>query len=349
VKTNLFIQSRSAVLPGFSSEDGSNDSSKITLENGTIRVLEKDFAKYIPASISRRMSSITQWSMYAALDALAQSQYPTPSAIITATGMGCLKETDNFLNQILDESADIYSPTPFIQSTHNAVGGALALHLKNNNYNATFSNRNTSFEDALIDASMQNQECILIGGFEEISNYSLDAIRSLYPVNTTLEEYKNLFSATENGMLIGEGTAFYVMSNEDTPQSRWVIADVSIVANYENKYELDVVIEQQIATLQESFSYDILMTGNNGNKIYDKWYQYIAKKYFESTPNLRYKHLTGESFAASAFGLWYCIDVLENQKPLTEYLYAGEVENRNTILLYNYFEDHHCFITIQKL
>lgn len=51
-------------------------------------------------------------------------------AIITATGLGCLADTEKFMNALMDNREQMLNPTAFIQSTFNTVGAQLALLLK---------------------------------------------------------------------------------------------------------------------------------------------------------------------------------------------------------------------------
>jgi hypothetical protein len=48
-------------------------------------------------------------------------------------------------------------PTPFIQSTHNTIASMVAIKLRNHGYNITYSHGTTSWQDALLDVSMQMQ------------------------------------------------------------------------------------------------------------------------------------------------------------------------------------------------
>ena len=50
---------------------------------------------------------------------------------------------------------NILTPTSFIQSTHNTVGGQIALELQCKGYNFTYVHGSNSFESALLDAKLQ--------------------------------------------------------------------------------------------------------------------------------------------------------------------------------------------------
>ena len=59
---------------------------------------------------------------------------------------------------------NILTPTSFIQSTHNTVGGQIALGLECKGYNFTYVHASISFESALLDAQLQL-------AMDEASNY----------------------------------------------------------------------------------------------------------------------------------------------------------------------------------
>jgi hypothetical protein len=75
-------------------------------------------------------------------------------AISVGTSLGCLTDTEKFLQTINTTSGDILSPTAFIQSTHNTIAGQISLELKNHSYNMTHTQNSVSFETALLDGLM---------------------------------------------------------------------------------------------------------------------------------------------------------------------------------------------------
>ena len=101
------------------------------------------------------MSRIVKMGVFAALSCLRNAEVEIPDAIIAGTGLGCLEDTEKFLGSMYTSEEKLLNPTPFIQSTHNTVAGAIALAIKCHGYNATYTHRGFSFESALIDALMQ--------------------------------------------------------------------------------------------------------------------------------------------------------------------------------------------------
>ena len=73
-----------------------------------------------------------------------------PEAIITATSLGCLADTEKFLSSMVNNEPSMLNPTPFIQSTFNTIGGQLALITGNKGANITYVHRGFSFERCFI-------------------------------------------------------------------------------------------------------------------------------------------------------------------------------------------------------
>ena len=69
-------------------------------------------------------------------------------AVVTATGLGCIADSEKFLDSLIANEERMLNPTPFIQSTFNTVGAQIALLRGLHCYNTTYANRWTSFENA---------------------------------------------------------------------------------------------------------------------------------------------------------------------------------------------------------
>lgn len=132
-----------------------------------------DIKLLIPdAGVRRRMSRVIKSAVSTAVECMAGVEnIDSLDAIITATGWGCLADSERFLRNIIVDKEQLLNPTPFIQSTFNTVGGQIALLRHNHCYNVTYVNRSHSFEDALLDAMMRiadgDSKNILIGAFDE--------------------------------------------------------------------------------------------------------------------------------------------------------------------------------------
>ena len=139
----------------------------------TERDVTTDIKLLIPdAGMRRRMSSVLKMAVTTAVECIdGVENIDSLDAIITATGWGCLADSEKFLRNIIVEKEQLLNPTPFIQSTFNTVGGQIALLRHNHCYNVTYVNRSHSFEDALLDAMMRiadgESKDVLVGAFDE--------------------------------------------------------------------------------------------------------------------------------------------------------------------------------------
>ncbi len=210
-----------------------------------------------------------------------------PDAIITGTAYGCLADTIQFLTRIIEGNEEMLPPTAFIQSTHNTVGGQIALMLKCHGYNNTFVHRGFSFESALLDASflLQEKEAthVLVGGIDEITDTS-HAILSRFGL------YKR-FPA-------GEGAAFFLMSGVP---GAGAYAKLDGLATF-YKPKDSAAIERHIDSFLTRNStglkdIDLIITGDN---------------VFSDCASISYKHLCGEYPTSTSFALWLAAQILRS-------------------------------------
>ena len=115
-----------------------------------------DYKQFISPIEARRMTKQLRQTLAAALSALHDANI-IPDAIICATRYGCMANSMVFLNEMLSTNEDGLKPTRFIQSTHNTMAGLLAIKQQNKGYNITYSNGKNSWDDAILDATMQMQ------------------------------------------------------------------------------------------------------------------------------------------------------------------------------------------------
>ena len=113
-----------------------------------------DLRNYVKPLEIRRMGRIIKSSLLSSLQALEQAGIECPDAIITATSLGCLENSERLLVQLHEEGEAMLKPTYFMQSTHNTISSNIAIHTKCNGYNMTYTHGNQSLEWALRDAKM---------------------------------------------------------------------------------------------------------------------------------------------------------------------------------------------------
>ncbi len=178
--------------------------------------LQRDIKELIPMmNMRRRMSRIIKMGVCTAMEALLEFESEdTIDAIITATGFGCLADSEKFLANIITSEEQSLNPTPFIQSTFNTIGAQVALIKGLHCYNNTFAHRYHSFESAIIDGMIQldnGAKAVLICVFDE-------AIPVLETVMKRLGKLKD-----KN---CGEGAFAFVMTKERYNHSIAEITDI---------------------------------------------------------------------------------------------------------------------------
>ena len=135
--------------------------------------LRSDIKVLIPEmNLRRRMSRVVKSGVAAGIESLLEFGMRAPiDAIITATGLGCIADSEKFLDGLIAGDETMLNPTPFIQSTFNTVGAQIALLRGLHCYNTTYAHRWTSFENALTDAALRIgagwSRAVLIGAFDE--------------------------------------------------------------------------------------------------------------------------------------------------------------------------------------
>ena len=329
----VFINSHSSInaLVGMTTQ-GLPDQLRISPEGLRRPCLEPDYKAYITDSGSRRrMSRAVKMGVAAAMHCLSQTE-AQPDAIITATGLGCLGDTEKFLKTLIDNGEELLNPTPFIQSTFNTVGAQVAMILKNKSYNITYVHRGFSFEHTLLDAWMQlnEQEAqhILIGSYEETTDTSFHIMERL--------------GFWRNGTLAGEGAQFFMLSTKEDKgcELKGILPIFKPQTEDISAYLIDFLGRHQLQTQD----IDLLVTGENKP---DSYYQAIEQQLPEASIAC-HKHLTGDYQTASSLALWLSVQLMQTGH-LPSYLAKRDARRPiRRILVYNHFLKNHSFILLEK-
>ena len=311
----------------------------ITHHEHKIQAIYPNYREYISPSASRRMETGVKIGFVAATKALTLAQLSQPDAILTATGMGCIADTEKFLNSIINNNETYLTPTSFIQSTHNTVGAQIALGLQCNGYNSTYTHGNLSFESALIDAKLlidlEEANNILVGGIDELGNEFVDYLQMIE-------------AKYDKGINVpfGEGASFVVLSSKKKANAIKLldITTVNKISIKQLTQKLEVFLSGNNLNFKDI---DAIVLGNNGD-VFDNYYDDIACSLFAHAAQINYKHLVGEFHTASAFGFWLAIKILENQHiPVGVLKNSTHSTTLKTVLLYNQFKgESHGFILI---
>ena len=311
-----------------------------------------DFRKAIPGMALRRMSKAVKMGVFAAKEALEEAQVVEPKAIITGTGQGCLQDTENFLKLVLNQKGELLAPTSFIQSTHNTVGGQIALNLKCTFYNVTYSQNSGSFESALIDGGLQLKEqpeiSVLVGGVDEIS----ERITPFLYLDGQLkkEEVVNLdlFKTNSAGSITSEGAHFFSISGTKNSGSYAELLDVKLFSS-DSAEEVSERIGSFIKENElEIEGLDLVILGNNGDSRFDHFYHFLQKGIFKQTEQLAFKHLVGDYNTVSGYALWLGCKIFKSSEiPQILKINPVQKENPKKILIYNqYLGEEHSLILL---
>ena len=209
-------------------------------------------------------------------------------AIITATGLGSLDDTERFLQKFIPAGDSLVPPVSFIQSGHNTVAGQLALYLGNGGYNMTHVQGNVSFENALLDAFTRVNEAgetVLLGAFDE-----------KIPL---LDELADDFGLDENlKSKLSEGATFMIAG----PRRKGALAKISDVEISMFHDDPDSVIHEFLKRNKIDIAdTDAVLTGHT-----------LSSRAFSSlsVKTMVYTDFCGHYFTSSAFGCHLAADLI---------------------------------------
>lgn len=330
--------------------------------------VEPPYKDYIPAGLVRRMGRIIRMSVAAAELALHRAGIECVDAILTGTAMGCLQDTEKFLSAMIENGEQMLTPTAFVQSTHNTIGGQIALIRQNTCYNLTYVHRGFSFESALLDALLRIREgesqWALLGGVDELTKHNelffqeLGCVKSEVLSSSQWLQRQRLSARGESpawtdGAYFGEGASFFVLSPQASAQNYGKIAGLRMCYKPTGRQALRLQAEDFLKELGWAVSQvDAVVLGNSGDRRFDWYYNDLQQQLFAQTPQLLFKHLCGEYSTSSAFALWLAAQILHRQN-VPSFLQANPwinlPKNIEKILIYNHHQGaNHSFIAIEN-
>lgn len=252
------------------------------------RSLDPNFRNWLPPLESRRMGKIMRRAIVTSMKVLKSAELTEPDAIITGTGLGCIENTELFLDQLCREGEDMLKPTYFMQSTHNTISSLMAIKTKCHGYNSTYSHKSISFDSALLDAFVQiklgDVNSVLVTGNDEMTPSYFKILQ------------RTGYVGQPKQVTAGEVSVAMVLTTDGDKDHLCEIEDVRLSMG---KPDLESLIEDV----------DAVMMGYNGNKINDDVYDKI-KESLPMLPILQYKNLFGECYTASASGIYAAAHLL---------------------------------------
>ena len=326
----------------------------VDYEDLVINAIEPNYKDFIPPAAARRMAKGIKMGVAASKIALREASLESVDAIITGTGMGCLRDSEKFVSAIIDNDEQYLTPTSFIQSTHNTVGGQIALELQCKGYNFTYVHASNSFESALLDAKLQleldEETNILIGGVDELGDHTVVIHKLINHIKSEIVKASELLKSKTEGAVFSEGANFFVLSNKKQAST---YAEVLSIKTY-NTLPKNKVNQAATQFLKDNHleieAIDLVVLGNNGDVNYDSYYDVLTNEILKNTQQVYYKHLCGEFNTASSFGLWLASKILKTQTlPELVKLNNKKTSEYKTILLYNQYRgENHSFIILKS-
>ncbi len=309
--------------------------------------IEPDYKAYIPPMQLRRMSKAVRIGIGASKMCMEAAGIEKPDAISVGTAMGCLADTEVFLGKMIAQDEQMLTPTAFIQSTHNTVSGQIALLAGCYGHNLTYVQRGHSFEHAVINTQLyladNPHQQMLVGGIDELTDGSLEALKIGGINRRENSAPADVLNGNTHGAVAGEGSAFFIMTDEKPAITAICIKDVYAFT------EKDIVTAAEKLTGYingNSLNVDAVMLGQSGDEKSNAFYQLLRSGVFANTSQYAFKHLCGEYATSSAFAL----GMLTNANAKGEVLPSHCVLNneasslKNVLLVNHYMHYHSCFV-----
>jgi len=308
-----------------------------------VRSIDPDYKQYFPANTVRRLGKILKRALLTSKQVMDECGISNPEAIITGTGLGCIENTEMFLDALVREGEELLKPTYFMQSTHNTISSLIAIEAACHGYNCTYTHKGTSFENALLDVYIQLKngqiETALVGAHDEMTpNYFVLLKRIGYLGNA------NGFSGeTALSMMLG------TTQNENALCKLRGMEMCYCPDKEELRQSLKRLLKNADCSLDDI---DVVMTGLNGKQSNDEVYAENCQILFPDKKIIQYKHVFGESYSASGLGVYACA-VLLAQNRIPAHFFVNdkqeEVVGIKNILFYNQFENkNHTLILLSS-
>jgi len=294
---------------------------KVPINERYFRAIEPNYEDWLNARSLRRMSRILKMGVTSAVMALKDAGIDQPDAIITGTGYGCLEDTGTFLSTMISNDEISLNPTPFIQSTHNSIGSAVALLYDCRNYNQTYSQGPVSFECSVMDALLLIREksasLCLVGAIDELTETSISIFESVKKISSRNKnsiavagdaEHVNSSCVLSNG----EGAAYFVLSADKSEGDCSCIVDVKTLFEPDPDQLKNSVSEFLSQNKLNASDIDLVLSGFGGitedHELPDN-----TEQFFPQSSLGYFKQLCGEYHSASAFAVWLASRMISEQ------------------------------------
>ncbi len=268
-----------------------------------VRSLDPNFRDWLNPLESRRMGKILKRALVTAQKVMHDSGVQQPDAVITGTGLGCIENTELFLDQLCREGEEMLKPTYFMQSTHNTISSLISIHDHLHGYNTTYSHKSVSFDSALLDAFTQLRlgdiRTALVTGNDEMTPSYFSILQRAGYVG-------------QPGQVAAGETSVAMMLTTDPADALCEIEEVSM----------------SVRGVQQPFApADLLVLGTNGVPQNDQLYREVAQQ-MPGVETFEYKRLFGESYTVSGLGVYAAAHLL-SQGRAGRVLFVNHSDNLN--------------------
>lgn len=299
---------------------------------GFLQANEPAYKEFIPVMQLRRMSKAVRMGVVASKTAMQQAGIEKPDALSIGTAYGCLQDTEKFLDKMIEQEEQMLTPTAFIQSTHNTVGGQVALLAGCNGHNMTYVHRGHSFEHALINTALYLEdhagEKMLVGGIDEQTPNSLKALQRSGKFTSEGLTTQDVIAGNNRAAVGGEGAAFFIVTDNPLTEKHLAIDALEVFTADET-----TILEKVKSFVQRhSVQPDIFISGANGSTKDQQLYQAIEQEVFPDVKTIMFKQYCGDYPVTSSFALGLLHNAIANDNSL-----AIDISGAKGIVMVNNF------------
>lgn len=298
----------------------------IIYEGNYNEAIDPQFRQWLSPGEARRLGKIMKRAVATSAMTMEKSGITCPDAIITATGLGCVKNTELFLTDLCNNGEQLLKPTQFMQSTHNTIGSLIAILNKCHGYNVTYANGDTSTENALLDAITQ----LSLG---EINTALVGAHDEMTPCYYTLLERIGYYGVNQMVTASETAVSFMLSTDRNKGQGHCYIDDITILYK---------PTDNQLSSMfEKAEDIDCIIAGHNGKQETDEKYNAVIDRYLSDTTVMQYKNIFGENMTASALGIYAAATILSRQRyPEVMKVRQGHKNTIDSILCLNISGDY---------
>ena len=330
-----------------------------------VRATDPDYKQFFTPNESRRFGKILKRALLVSRQAMAESGVASPDAIITGTGLGCIENTEIFLDKLVREGEEMLNPTHFMQSTHNTVGSLIAIDARCHAYNTTYAHGGISFECALQDAFMQLEageiNTVLVGAHDEMTPAYFALLKKAGYLGRPGQAFAG---ETAVAMILSTTAAENPASEtpepppppgtsgspERTAGQAKALCRIEAVEKFYRPGNISDALSGNLGRIGNLDGIEAVMTGISGDPKNDEIYLKNCAELFPGAALLRYKNIFGEGYTAPALGVYAAAECLHRGEIPAHLSPDGKgrkLPSRAKILCYNHFEGkNHTFILL---